>query len=123
MQPGPLGLGRPHRGGTVLTLGIVSLALNLMSAVGGLAFAPCCFVTLIPVGLGIPAWVMANTDLRLMRQGEMDASGMSQTAAGRICAIISICLSALGLLLSVLAIALGLAVFGAAAAGAAAGNP
>lgn len=106
----------PHRGATVLTLGIISLAMNLLSMVGGLAFAPCCFGTLIPVGLAIPAWMMANSDIRAMRGGRMDPSGLSPTTSGRICAIISLALSAIGILFAVLAVVFGMVLLGAAAA-------
>lgn len=115
-QPGPLNAVAPHRGPTVLTLGIVSLAINLLSMVGGLAFAPCCFGTIIPVGLAIPAWVMANTDVRLMYEGRMDPSGLSPTTAGRVCAIISIVLSSIGIVLALLVVVFGMVLLGAAAA-------
>lgn len=116
MTPGQLGMIAPHRGATVLTLGIISLAVNLLSMVGGLAFAPCCFGTIIPVGLAIPAWVMANADLRAMREGRMDPSGLSPTTSGRICAIISLALSALGIVLAILTVVFGAVLLGAAAA-------
>ncbi|HEY1375778.1 MAG TPA: hypothetical protein VGF55_03255 [Gemmataceae bacterium] len=58
----------PHRGSTVLTLGILSL------------------VVCSP--LGIAAWVMGNTDLAAMRRGDMDPSGEGTTQAGRICGMI-----------------------------------
>lgn len=100
----------------VLTLGIISLAVNLMSMVGGAVVAPCCFGTLIPIGFAIPAWVMANTDIRLMREGRMDPSGLSTTSAGRVCAIISLAFSAIGLILAIAAVVFGAALLGIAAA-------
>jgi len=60
---------RPHRGGTVLVLGILGLVV--------------CFIC------GIIAWVMGNEDLRQMKAGRMDPSGRSNTQAGRICGMIS----------------------------------
>jgi hypothetical protein len=59
----------PHRGSTVLTLGILSIFL-------------------LQVILGPIAWVMANQDLEEMRRGRMDPEGESATSAGRTCAII-----------------------------------
>ena len=56
---------RPHRGGTVLALGIVSLLAGLF---------------LIP--LGIVAWVMGSRDLKGMKRGEVDPAGRSLTQMG-----------------------------------------
>lgn len=53
-----------HRGGKVLTMGILGLAV--------------CFV------FGIVAWSMGATDLRKMDEGVMDRSGMGLTRAGKI---------------------------------------
>lgn len=69
---------RPHRGATVLVLGILGLAL--------------CFI------LGIIAWVMGNNDLRDIDAGVMDASGRGLTQAGRVCGIISTCVGLVELL-------------------------
>ncbi len=71
--PLPLGGGRsyamrPHRGATILVLGILGFVI--------------CFI------LGIIAWSMGNTDLLLMRKGAMDPSGRSLTEAGRLCGMI-----------------------------------
>ncbi len=71
----------PHRGGAVLALGIVGLALG-------------CIIGWVP---GIIAWVMANNDLQEMDAGVMDPAGRSLTNAGRICGIISVTLAAIGL--------------------------
>ena len=78
----------PHRGGAVLTLGIMALVLF--------------FVPFMPVGglvLGIMAWVMGNNDLAEMRAGRMDPEGESQTNAGRVCGIIAVVLHVLSLVL------------------------
>ncbi len=77
----------PHRGGAVLTLGILGLVV--------------CFIC------GIIAWTMANDDLRKMRAGTMDASGESMTSAGRICGIISVVLAAVGLVIGIAFVAGG----------------
>lgn len=67
----------PHRGTTVLVLGILSLVL----------WIGCGIVALI---LGIIAWVMGNSDLAEIRAGRMDPEGESATNAGRVCGIISV---------------------------------
>lgn len=61
--------GRPHRGGAILALGILSLVVA-------------CFP------IGIFAWVLSNHDLEAMRRGEMDREGEGITIAGRICGIV-----------------------------------
>jgi hypothetical protein len=84
---------KPHRGTTILVLGILGLVLC----------GP----------LGIAAWIMGNGDLREMNAGTMDPSGRGNTNAGRICGIIATILTILALLGFLAAIALG--VLGAAA--------
>lgn len=64
----------PHRGTTVLVLGIL-----------GLVVCQIC---------GIIAWVMANQDIPKMEAGTMDPEGLGQTKAGKICGIISVVLLA-----------------------------
>ena len=59
----------PHRGGLILTLGIISLTF-------------CAFT-------GPIAWIMGNQDLKDIRVGRMDPDGEGLTQAGRICGIIS----------------------------------
>jgi predicted Zn finger-like uncharacterized protein len=75
----------PHRGGTVLTMGISSIVLALCCAIAG-------------VGLGIGALTMANADLAKMERGEMDPSGMGSTRGGQICGIVGIVLGALNMI-------------------------
>jgi hypothetical protein len=60
----------PHRGGTILTLGILSLVC-------------------LPIVFGPLAWTMGNNDLKQMRAGRMDRSGEGMTRAGKICGIIA----------------------------------
>jgi hypothetical protein len=80
----------PHRGATVLLLGVVGLGVSMMGWLGvlGLPF-------------GIAAWAMAQGDLRKIRAGEMDPGGHSLTRAGRICGIITTVLSSCILLAAV----------------------
>jgi predicted Zn finger-like uncharacterized protein len=61
---------QPHRGVMILILGILSIV--------------CCGF------LGIPAWVMGNTDMRAMDEGAMDPSGRQLTQIGKILGIIGI---------------------------------
>ena len=63
----------PHRGGLILTLGILGLVCNLMC---------------IP---GIMAWVMGRSDLAKIRAGMMDRDGEGLTQAGMIMGIIGTC--------------------------------
>ena len=86
-QP-PLQPLKPHRGGTVLALGILGLV--------------CCWI------LGIIAWVMGNGDLREMDAGMMDPAGRGLTQAGKICGIISVVVAILGLVFGLLYMLLGL---------------
>lgn len=65
----------PHRGTTILILGILSLVMcGLFTA--------------------IPAWIMGNADLRKMDAGRMDPSGRGITQAGRIIGMIVCILTA-----------------------------
>ena len=74
---------KPHRGGTVLTLGILGLV--------------CCFP------LGIAAWVMGATDLGEIRNGRMDPEGKSLTQVGMILGIISVAVAILWFVFTMLA--------------------
>jgi hypothetical protein len=59
----------PHRGGSILALGILGLAV--------------CGIC------GIVAWSMGNQDLRDIDAGRMDPSGRGMVQAGRICGMIA----------------------------------
>jgi|DewCreStandDraft_4_1066084.scaffolds.fasta_scaffold00609_31 serine/threonine-protein kinase len=59
---------RPHRGGIILTLGILGLL--------------CC------VPLALAAWLMGSSDLNEINAGRMDRAGYGMTQAGMICGII-----------------------------------
>jgi hypothetical protein len=75
--------GQPHRGGTILTLGLLGLF--------------CCGF------LGIAAWVMGNEDLQKMNRGIMDPSGRGTTQAGRIIGIIAIVKMGIGVFVTMAA--------------------
>jgi predicted Zn finger-like uncharacterized protein len=68
----------PHRGGFILTLGIVGLAV-------GLTCWPISFLAIVP---SVLAWALGTVDLRKIRQGVMDPEGESSTQAGWICGIV-----------------------------------
>lgn len=78
---------KPHRGTLVLVLGILGLVLC----------GP----------VGIAAWVMGNSDLKEMDAGTMDPSGRGTTQAGKICGMIASILMAIGLVVGILIVALG----------------
>jgi predicted Zn finger-like uncharacterized protein len=80
----------PHRGGVVLTLGIISVAL--------LALFFCFIFPPIGLGCGIAAWWLGQVDMRKFRNGTMDPDGEGTTKAGWICGIIGTLLNAIVLL-------------------------
>jgi hypothetical protein len=84
---GKLWIMKPHRGTLILVLGILSLVI-------------CGF-------LGIPAWIMGNSDLAQMQAGQMDPSGRSLTNAGRICGMIATILLIVGVIVAVALLAFG----------------
>ena len=76
-QPPAQGGLKAHRGGVVLTLGILGIVI--------------CFIC------GIIAWVMGKNDLREIDAGTMDPTGRGLTNAGKICGMISVILACAGL--------------------------
>jgi predicted Zn finger-like uncharacterized protein len=78
----------PHRGGTILAMGIISLCLFCAPAIG--------------IALGIAAAVMAHNDLAKMHEGRMDPSGQGQTRTGQICGILGVIVTALALVFFIL---------------------
>jgi predicted Zn finger-like uncharacterized protein len=77
----------PDHGAVVLSLGIVSLALILIWCA-------------TPLGaiLGLVAWIMGQTDLRKMKNGQMDDQNRGMTQAGWICGILGTSLNSLVML-------------------------
>jgi hypothetical protein len=86
-RPGGYG-GAPHRGGAVLTLGILSLVFSLCPIVG--------FI------LGIIALTQGSSDLTAMDSGHMDPEGRGSTVAGRTCGLIGLILSGVFFLLGMM---------------------
>ena len=78
--PQPGGTMKPHRGTTVLIVGILGFF--------------CIFAA-------IAAWVMGKKDLQEMDAGLMDPSGRSMTNAGKICGIVFTILGVLGIILNI----------------------
>lgn len=93
---------RPHRGTTILTLGILAIVFTIFCGFGWI--------------LGIIAWVMGNGDLKAMAAGQMDPAGESNTRAGKVCGIVSVALAIAGLVIYLVLMAMGIAIFRAAAA-------
>lgn len=89
----------PHRGMTILILGIVAIA----------------FFHLV----GPFAWYMGAVDLRKMREGRMDRRGESETRVGYILGIVSTLLMAVGLIVGIAIFCMFLFGFGLFAAAAA----
>jgi hypothetical protein len=94
----------PHRAGSVLTLGILSLVLGPLGLLLGWCCLPIGLLTIVGFPLGIMAWSMGSRDLREMRKGRMDAAGLSGTNSGYVCGIIGTIVGGLGLLLLLLVI-------------------
>lgn len=71
---------KAHRGGLILTFGVLGFV--------------CCFLSFF----GIAAWIMGSVDLREMERGDMDPSGQGLTQAGMILGIITTILAIVGFL-------------------------
>lgn len=87
---------KPHRGTTVLVLGILGLVV--------------CGIC------GIFAWTMGNADLREMDAGVMDRSGRDMTNIGRILGMVACGFMILGVLIFLLWMVVAVVFAGAAAA-------
>ena len=72
----------PHRGGLVLTLGIVSMVMVGLCPLIGIPF-------------GIAAWMMGHADLKQIDAATMDPSGRPSTQAGKVCGMIGTVLDSL----------------------------
>lgn len=73
-----------HRGGLILTMGIMAIVCNF---------------AMIP---GILAWILGRADLKQMRAGYMDRTGEGITQAGMIMGIIMTVMGGIGVLLMIL---------------------
>jgi len=92
----PYGILAPHRGGTVLTLGILGVICDTFGAM------VCGLSPVVGLALSIPAWVMGRNDLRAIDAGKMDPMGRGSTLAGMILGIIG---TVLGVLVTILMVA------------------
>ncbi|HEY1860514.1 MAG TPA: DUF4190 domain-containing protein [Gemmataceae bacterium] len=95
----------PHRGQTVITMGVISVVC------GGISMMGCPLLSVFGLGLGIPTWVMGHRDLKKMQAGVMDPRGEAQTRSGWVCGIVGTILSILGLLVLAFIIILEVFVF------------
>lgn len=110
---------QPHRGNTVLGLGISGVVMALVGGMMAFSLYFCCPLWLLPLaslGLSIPAWVMGQQDLAAMRAGTMDPSGKDLTTIGMIGGIVGASVIAAGLLVIALIFVFYAVFFGFAAA-------
>jgi predicted Zn finger-like uncharacterized protein len=84
----------PHRGATVLTLGILSIVASVICSVLCSIIGP-----LMGAGLGLPAVLLGHADLRQITGGNMDPDGESQTRTGMILGYVGLGLSLVAFLL------------------------
>jgi len=89
----------PHRGGLILTLGIISIVI-------GLPFSACCqgfglVFAVAGIALGITAWVLGQRDLKKIDTQAMDPRGRATVQAGRICGIVGTSLSIVGAIIGI----------------------
>jgi len=85
-RPGTIAIAA-HRGGTIVTFGILGLVICLP--------------------FGIAAWVMGNHDLQEMAAGRMDRTGEGLTKSGKIMGIIACCFAVAVFALNMLLISIG----------------
>lgn len=113
-QPYGYATGRPHRGGMILTFGILSLVGGL-GALASTPFCICCDVlnallmgpaALIGLGFGIPGWLIGNSDLKAMFAGTTNRSGQGSAKTGRGLSIAGVALSVVSLVLGLIVIIL-----------------
>jgi hypothetical protein len=78
----------PHRGGVVLTLGILSIVASMLCSVFCSLVGP-----LVGAGLGLPAVLLGHADLRQIHGGSMDPDGEGQTRIGMILGYVGLGLS------------------------------
>jgi hypothetical protein len=81
----------PHRGNTILVLGVLCLSCLVFFMIPILP-------ALVGVVLGIIALWMAQGDVRRIQEGTMDPAGRNSTQAGRVCALIGTILNFVWLL-------------------------
>jgi hypothetical protein len=91
----------PHRGGQILTMGIVSICLP------ALCFCPVVglIASLLGFGLGVASILMGGSDLAKIDQNVMSHEGRGTTVGGRICGMIGAALSLFGALIGIFVIA------------------
>jgi hypothetical protein len=96
-MPGAFEQTAPHRGTTVLLLGLIGMLLALLM----LPLAWFCFpISILTLALSIPAWFMGRQDRHAMWSGAMDPGGRGATTAGWLMGIVGIALVAAALAVS-----------------------
>jgi hypothetical protein len=88
---------RPHRGGTVLALGILSLGCALagvgLASQGFLSDPVCTLVSLAALPIGILAFVLGWRQIAGMKASRIDPAGRRKTRAGQDLAVAAMCLA------------------------------
>lgn len=109
--------GPPHRAQTVFAVGLSAI---LATAITTVITACCAYLPIDIVGviIGLVATFMGRHDLRAMDRGEMDPAGRERTRLGFALGIAAVCVSGFFFLLrfGILAVAIGMALMGAAVA-------
>ena len=82
-------------------MGVIGLVLSVLS----LPFAFCCPMfggagSLVSLGITLTTLMMARSDLRRMKEGQLDPRGKSSSNSGWTCALVGIILSIIGILAS-----------------------
>ncbi len=77
----------PHRGGFILTLGILGLVSFTIGTLGLLGLPPAVVIGALSFVMTVPAWLLGSSDLRAMKAGAMDTAGRGKTRAGMILGI------------------------------------
>jgi len=110
-QPSSPQYGRTQRGNKVPDRGGLCLGLAIGSIFVSLAGFLCCpLFSLVSFGMSIPAWVMASKDLTKMKQGIVSSNNRGLVVAAKVVAIVSVCISAILLILTVVFIILHIAI-------------
>jgi uncharacterized membrane protein YidH (DUF202 family) len=100
---------QPHRGSSILLIGICGLfgiivsyflinssgTSGIYSQAGSIRHMLGSLVFIVSLVLSILAWIFGHKDIKRMRNGKMDPSGMSSTKTGKVLGIIGVCLIAI----------------------------
>src|SRR5258708_4073329 len=75
----------PHRGGMIMTLGIIGLVILVIEMIGYVFVGPFGLpISIVGLVFGIIAWIMGSNDLKQIKAGTMDPDGQGMTMGGYI---------------------------------------